>query len=153
MRVKLDVALALDPRHYIEFQVRPAREFEVIIQTFERELRFMEQYSRRNWHGSRLYTNFRLRPPGALAKELDFIRLKLRQDGRGGVVGELIFDLQEKSVADYFKALVAMDDVSRPLTLTCQELYEPNWRPRHRELASTLMALIEGVILERKGLV
>ncbi len=153
LRVKLDVALALDPKHYIEFQVRPAREFEAIVQTFERELRFMEQYRHRNWHERHLFTRFRLRPPGALAKELDYLRLRLRQDGRGGVVGDIQFDLQEKSVKDYFKALVAADDVSRPISLTYQELFAPHWKPRYRELASTLMALIEEVILERKGLV
>ncbi len=69
------------------------------------------------------WTRFRLTPPDALKTEFDFLDLVMGQLEDGGVEGDVIFDLQEKSIMDYLKAMVGRDKVRTNFRLTRSQLY------------------------------
>ena len=85
-------------------------------------------------------------PPAALKKELDFLRLQLLQTEDGGITGELVFDLQEKSIGDYFKAIFNRDKVSMPLALSREQLFLPDGAPNTKAIADVIGSAMVKVI-------
>ena len=82
-----------------------------------------------------------------LKSELDYLRLQLLQTPDGGVSGHLVFDLQEKSIGDYFKAMFNKDQITKPLSLSREQLFLPDGEADLNSirdvLAGTMMEVIE----------
>ena len=81
--------------------------------------------------------------------ELDHIDVELRQTPEG-VKGVLSFDLQEKSVLDYFKSLFNMDVVKKDLTLSRQELVIEGGEANVEAISQALSKLMKEVLADRK---
>lgn len=122
--VTLDIPGARDPKGTVKLKVEPAEEFLAIVQACcDFELGFKENERKRGWSSSTSATHFRLRPPRLLEPELDYLTLDLLQDEGGGVTATLTFDLQEKSLGDYFKAIFNRDRVRRTIQLTHEQIW------------------------------
>ena len=102
--VTLDIPNAIDPTEGVVLQVQPAEEFLAIIEVCEETLRFQERQKSRRWNPDSSTAHFRLLPPEMLKSELDYLAFDMSQAEDGGVEGDLIFNLQEKSIVDYFKS-------------------------------------------------
>ena len=84
-------------------------------------------------------------PPAALKSELDCIDLDFYQDGINTKC-ELVFDLQEKSIADYFKTIVRLDKVKKEIIFSQSELLDENLKPKDHVIAKKLANEIEQVL-------
>ena len=88
-------------------------------------------------------------PPEILKKELDFMQLDLQQTEDGGVEGAIAFDLQEKSIGDYFKAIFNLDKVWEPLRLTREQLFDANGEANVKAVAEVIGPLMVKTISDR----
>jgi len=138
--VKVDVPNALDPEERILLQVNPHREFFAIWQACEAELRFSQETS--TWGH---YYSDRFVPPQALKSELDCMDLNLIQNGTTTEC-TIIFDLQEKSVADYFKMITFQDKVKREISFSCDEIFDGDGNPKTTEIAQKIAKEMQEVI-------
>jgi hypothetical protein len=131
----------------VRLNVSLGEEMQAILDTFV-GLKFVEDPSRRSWDSRSLVTQIWLNPPKVLAGELDGVALELRQGDAGTVEGSLIFDLQEKSVADYLKSLVQQDLVRRELSDVPQLFLEGGHR-NAEGLSKMLGDMLNGVLTGR----
>ena len=136
--VKIDVPRAKDPVERLSIEVIPHREFLAIQHTLVNTLKFEKKD---NFFISRN----RFIPPAALKSELDCINLNFYQDGINTKC-ELVFDLQEKSIADYFKMLVRLDKVKREIIFSQSELLDENLKPKDHIIAKKISNEIEQVL-------
>ncbi|MGY8656587.1 MAG: hypothetical protein ACKVJX_23475 [Verrucomicrobiia bacterium] len=81
-----------------------------------------------------------------MKKELDYLRLQLLQSDDGGITGELVFDLQEKSIGDYFKAIFNRDQVTAPLALSREQLFLPDSAANTKAIADVIGSAMVKVI-------
>ncbi|MDH5682661.1 MAG: sporulation protein [Spirochaetota bacterium] len=115
--VTLDIPKAIDPYDMVKLDVSPARDLEAIVRSCENKLRFKEQSDYRDWYKSDSSVYFRLIPPDDLKDKLDYLAFKLYLTADGDVRGSITYNLQEKSLGDYFKALLGMDNVKKPFEI------------------------------------
>lgn len=115
--LKVDVPKALDPEERIRLQVNPHREFFAIWESCESELRFSRKKS------AGFFGSYRFIPPQALKNELDCMDLFLFQNG-STTNCNITFDLQEKSVTDYFKMVMNQDKVVREVNFSNEEIFD-----------------------------
>lgn len=148
IEVSLDIPGAVDPRGHVKLEILPCEEMAAVLETCETILRFEECLRHRRWNSAHKETWFRMIPPEALKKELDFLRLQMQQTEDGGITGELVFDLQEKSMGDYFKAIFNRDKVKEPLTLTREQLFLPGSDPNTQAIAEVIGSAMVKVISE-----
>ena len=146
VEVSLDIPAAVDPRGHIKLDVKPSEEIAAVLETCETILRFEEKTSYRRWNSKTRESWFRMIPPGALKKELDYLRLQLLQTDDGGITGELVFDLQEKSIGDYFKAIFNRDQVTAPLSLSREQLFLPDGAANTKAIADVIGSAMVKVI-------
>lgn len=151
LMVAMDIPKAVDPKEEVILNVEPAEEFLAIVDVFESSLRFEENERKRRWHEKTGTTRFRLLPPKILKEEIDYARLELQQTEDGSVVGQMVVDLQEKSLTDYFKALVNRDKVKKPIRLTNEELFLPDGEINRDALTLSIGQTLEEVIRERRS--
>ncbi len=137
--VKVDVPNALDPKERILLQVNPHREFFAIWQACESELRFSQKNSFGNYYSDRFV------PPQALKSELDCMDLNLIQNGTTTEC-TIIFDLQEKSVADYFKMIMFQDKVNREISFSNDEIFDGDGIPKATVIAQKIAKEMQEVI-------
>lgn len=136
--VKIDVPRAKDPVERLSIEVIPHREFLAIQHTLESILKFERK--------STFFTSGeRFLPPAALKSELDCIDLHCDQEGINTNC-ELVFDLQEKSIADYFKTIVRLDKVKREIIFNQSELLDENLKPKDNIIAKKIVNEIEQVL-------
>ena len=147
LAVELDVPGGLDPRGGCNLNVHPSEELLAVVEGIEHGLRFREDTARRHWSRDDASTYFRFAPPKVLEAELDYMAIELRQVEHG-VGGVLIFDLQEKSLADYFKCVVNMDKERRDFSLTFGELFEGG-QVNTARIAQSLGEIMQAVIKAR----
>ena len=88
-------------------------------------------------------------PPEVLKSELDYMAFQISQAEDGSVEGDLIFNLQEKSIADYFKAIIGRDKIRKPLHLASSQLYAQDGSVRGGEIAESIMSSLREVIEPR----
>ena len=119
-----------------------------VVEACETVLRFDESARHRRWDSRSQETWFRMIPPEALKKELDYLRLQLLQTGDGGLRGELVFDLQEKSIGDYFKAMFNRDKVKAPLSLSHEQLFLPEGGANTQAIAEAIGPAMVQVITD-----
>jgi len=137
--VKVDVPNALDPKERILLQVNPHREFFAIWQACESELRFSQKNSFGNYYSDRFV------PPQALKSELDCMDLNLIQNG-ATTECTIVFDLQEKSVADYFKMITFQDKVNREISFSNDEIFDGDGIPKTTVIAQKIAKEMQEVI-------
>ena len=136
--VKIDVPNAKDPVERLSVEVVPHREFLAIEHTLESALRFEKKTGFFN-------SNNRFLPPSALKNELDCIDINCYQDGEITNC-ELVFDLQEKSIADYFKAILRLDKVKREIIFMQCDLLDENLKPKIEIITKKIANEIEQVL-------
>jgi len=139
--VKVDVPNALDPEEQILLEVKPHREFFTIWQACEAELRFSHE---KGTFGS-FHEKQRFVPPQALKSELDCMDLYLFQNG--DTTNCIIsFDLQEKSVADYFKMITLQDKVEREISFSRRDIFDDEGRAQATVIAQKIAKEMQEVI-------
>ncbi|MGV6850753.1 MAG: sporulation protein [bacterium] len=124
--VSLDIPKAIDPQKRQLIEVVPSPSIMTIIQACEQKLGFSEKIKSRKWNKKTLKTTVRLQPPESLESELDYLAFSLLQSENGGVLGEIIFNLQEHSIGDYLKAMLGKDKISQPFKIDADLLNHPN---------------------------
>ncbi len=145
--VSLDVPNAIDPEKRMVVKVGPAKEFLAVSKSCQDSMNFKEKES--SWRWSSYNTCFRLLPPEDLKKEFDYISFELAQIGDGGVAGSVTFNLQEKFLKDYFKAMVGMDNITYKLSLGREELLKADGSVKSDAMSSKLRPLIQKIINDR----
>ncbi len=141
LKVQLDIPKAIDPAGEVKLTVEPAEEMLAIVEACESSMRFEESLRHRRWEAKTAATRFHLLPPDVLRSELDYLRLELKVGEDGSVSGTLVFDFQEKSIGDYFKAIFNLDQVERPLYLSSGQIFADGGEPRTLEYRGTLSTL------------
>ncbi len=147
--VSMDIPNALDPTERAVLDVQPAEEFLAIIEACEESLRFQERRKSRNWYPRSSRTYFRLLPPDVLKPELDYLAFEMSQARDGGVEGDMIFNLQEKSILDYFKAVIRLDRIRRPFHLTSSQLYAQDGSVSSEDITVVIGGALKEVIEAR----
>lgn len=132
----------------VRLTVGPAEEVDAIREVFVDRLKFVEEVERRRWSPERVTTTFWLKPPKVLEPALDAVILELQQDDQGGVIGTITFDRAEQGIADYFKALLGQDKVTREVGLDAAELYDEEDGFRMDDLTRAFGNLLNRVIAE-----
>lgn len=148
LTVSLDIPMALDPVESICLQIDPAEEFLAMVEACEEKLMFRENVKSRSWHPKTERTYLRLLPPEVLKSEIDYIALDIIQGEDGSVAGDIIFNVQEKSIIDYFKAIIGRDKIRKPFTLTASQM---NAQGESNEVAECVMSLMKEVIDQREA--
>lgn len=141
--VKIDVPYAIDPVERLSVEVVPHREFLAIEHTFESALKF-EKKSTFFTSGERFVA------PPALKNELDCIDLHCEQNG-DETICKLVFDLQEKSIADYFKTIIRLDKVKSEITFKQSDLLDENLKPKILIIGKKILAEIKRVLTDRQN--
>ena len=144
--VTLDIPGARDPKGTVKLEVEPPEEFLAIVQACDFELGFKEDERKRGWRAKTGATHFRLRPPRLLEPELDYLALDLSQDEGGGVSMVLTFDLQEKSLGDYFKAIFNRDRVRKTIQLTHEQIWLRENEVNTEAISKTIGQVMQEVI-------
>ncbi len=150
LKVHLDVPKAIDPSGELKLTVQPAAELLAIVEACETSMRFEESLRHRRWDAKTTATRFRLLPPEVLKSELDYLRLELKMGEDGSVSGTLVFDLQEKSIGDYFKALVNKDQVKRPLNLSREQVLADDGGPNTLAISKVIGDAVQEVVEQRQ---
>ena len=149
LTVSIDIPRAVDPSERVVLEVQPAKEFLAIVAVCEKSLRFQEKQKSRRWNTRTSNTYFRLLPTEVLESELDYLAFEVSQAADGGVEGDLIFDLQEKSITDYFKAIVGKDKIRKHFHLSSSQLYSKDGRVNREEITQLLKGSMKKVIDQR----
>lgn len=123
-------------------------ELQAVLEAFTTRLRFREDPAQRRWDAASVTARFRLLPPKPLEAELDHIDLELLQSA-AGVKGTISFDLQEKSILDYFKSLFEMDIVKQDFALERGELVTPEGTTNLDSVTRALSERLQEVLGKR----
>ena len=134
--VTVDVPNSIDPRERLSIQVLPHREFEAIEHALMSELKFKSSSGKS------------FLPPEVLKSELDYLDLHFLQEG-AITICELVFNLQEKSISDYFKAVLFQDSITREMNFSCDEIFDENWTPKAKNIANRIAEKMKDVLKER----
>ena len=148
--VTMDIPRAVDPKGKVKLTVEPAEESRAVLQACELTMRFKEDTRYRGWDRTTARTRFRMVPPDVLKRELDYLRLELSQKDDGSLEGVLVFDLQEKSIADYLKAIINRDQVTKPISLSHEQLFLPNGEANVKSITQVIGLSLEEVIRDRQ---
>lgn len=149
LAVSMDIPKALDPTERVVLRVEPLEEFLAIMETCEEKLGFQERFNSRRWLKRTSETCFRLIPPEVLKSELDYMAFEISQAEDGSVEGNLIFNLQEKSIGDYFKAMIGRDKIRKPFHLASSNIYAQDGSVNSGEIAEAIMNSLREVIEPR----
>lgn len=123
LKVSLDIPGTIDPSSILNLNVTGASEFKALSTACVELYQMREKENSWKWDDSR-NTSFRMLPSEEMGRELDYIAFSLHQiENTGGVQGKIIFNLQEKSLKDYLKAMFFMDRMEKPLVLERDQLF------------------------------
>ena len=150
LMVVLDIPNAVDPKGSVVLKVEPAEELLAVVEACEEELKFEESERHRHWSSKPMTTYFRLLPPRVIKPALDYLALELRQTEEGGVTGTMIFDLAERSVADYFKAIFNRDQVKKPIHLSRDQLFSGDGEINFKAIGDIVGQDLQEVIRARR---
>ncbi len=149
LSVRLDVPGAIDPTGNVILQVQPGEELLAVVEACEFGLRFEEDRARRSWHRTSGSTYFRLRPPKVLEAEFDYMAMQLLQCDEGGIEGTLTFDLQEKSIGDYFKSIFNRDKVRYSIALDAETVLGPEGEAKVDAIVEVIGGVMRKIIESR----
>ncbi len=147
--VSMDIPNAIDPTEGVVLEVQPAEEFLAIIEVCEENLRFQERRKSRRWNPDSRTAYFRLLPPEMLKSELDYLAFDMSQAEDGSVEGDLIFNLQEKSIVDYFKAIIRKDRIRKQFHLAYSQLYAQDGSVSSEDITVVIGGALKEVIEAR----
>lgn len=105
----------------VDLPVEPAEEFLAISAALTRGLRFREIVTERRWDPSSVATVFRFNPPPVLAERIDGLELQLLHS-EGVVKGNMVVELEERSLGSYFKSFLGLDREERSFEIPCNEI-------------------------------
>ena len=149
--VTMDIPKAIDPTAKVVLKVQPADEFLAVIKACEENMEFQERAKSRSWNRKSSKTYFRLLPPEDLKSELDYLALDVLQTEDGGVEGDLIFNLQEKSISDYLKTVIGKDMVRKPLQLSASQLFLPDGNVNDKAISQVIAVPLKEIVEGRIG--
>ncbi len=149
--VTMDIPNAIDPTEGVVLEVQPAEEFLAIIEVCEENLRFQEKQKSRSWKPDSSRTYFRLLPPEMLKSELDYLAFEMSLAEDGSVEGDLIFNLQEKSIADYFKAIVGKDKIRKHFHLASSQLYDQDGSVSSEDISMVIGRSLKEVMIDQRS--
>jgi len=66
------------------------------------------------------------------------------------VEGDLIFNLQEKSIADYFKAIVGKDKIRKPFHLASSQLYDREGSVSSEDISMVIGRSLKEVMIDQR---
>ncbi len=147
--ITIDIPNARDRVKEVFFKIRPAKEFLSIIKVCKEKLGFQLK-STYYWHPPSSRTYFRLLPLKALRSELDYLDIRMAQEEDGGVKGDLIFNLQEKTIGDYFKALMRKDLVKRHFHLASSQIFSDDGKVNSGEIAKVIGGAMRKITEQRR---
>lgn len=142
--VAMDVPGALDPHDELRLDVGIGADKEALIAALA-TLGFAQQ--RQRWTRAAGATVLRFAPPEELRPELDFVDAACRSDDDGMDVS-LAFDLQERSLGDWLKAVFNLDQVKRSLRLHAADL--DGSRAANARLGKLFLERLESALAERR---
>jgi hypothetical protein len=119
--VRQDEARAAPDFARVDLPVEPAEEFLAIAAALVRGLRFREIVTERRWDESSVATVFRFSPPPVLSEKVDYLELELLES-EGAVKGNMIVELEERSLGSYFKSFLGLDREERSFEIPCSEI-------------------------------
>jgi len=105
----------------VDLSVQPAEEFLALAAAMTRGLRFREVVTERRWDESSVASVFCFSPPPVLAERIDTLELELLQS-EGMVRGNMIVELEERSLGSYFKSLLGLDREERSFEIPSSEI-------------------------------
>jgi hypothetical protein len=149
--VTMDIPNAIDATEGVVLEVQPAEEFLAIIEVCEENLRFQERRKSRRWNPDSRTAYFRLLPPEMLKSELDYLAFDMSQAEDGSVEGDLIFNLQEKSIADYFKAIVGKDKIRKHFHLAPSQIYARDGSVSSEDISAVIGRTLKEVMLDQRN--
>ena len=76
---------------------------------------------------------------------------EMSQDEDGSVEGDLILNLQEKSIADYFKAIVGKDKIRKPFHLASSQLFDQDGSVRSEDISMVIGGSLKEVMLDQRN--
>lgn len=121
--VKMDIPSTRDPRGKTLLNVQPARELLEIVQTCEEQLGFLLDSAGSPWNPKTGRTCFRLLPNHQWKDDIDSMTLELSVCSDGEVRGEIVFNRQEESLWDHFRALFGKDNEHHSVVFTPSDLW------------------------------
>lgn len=104
----------------VDLPVEPAEEFQAIATAMTRGLGFRQVVAERRWDPRTVASVFRFTPPKVLAERVDFLELELLYSD-GVVKGNMIVELEERSLGSYFKSFLGLDREERSFEFPASE--------------------------------
>lgn len=147
LKVEMDIPGAVDPWALQPLVVGPSAPIRNLIRVVSEDLRWQEVPSGRRWNRIDAALALFFRPPTELEAEFDDLTIFCRRVAGGWDLG-LEFDLQEKSVGDWFRSLVCLDEVMRRLHASDAEL-DPSQPQANRLFAIRLAGLMKELVDKR----
>jgi len=74
----------------------------------------------------------------------------MTQEEDGGVEGDLTFNLQEKSIGDYFKAFMGKDLIKRHFRLASSQIFSGDGKVNSGEIAKVIGGAMREVTEQRR---
>jgi hypothetical protein len=147
VKAAMDIPGVIDPTCALRLNVTPAEAFRAVAAACIARFRLRE--SEKSWRWSKDgQTYFRMLPDDELRAEFDYIAFRLRQ-AKGGVAGKVIFNLQEKCLKDYFKAMLMMDRVEKAIHLPGDVLRRRDGTTDIDAIANVIDAMMRQIIKGR----
>lgn len=125
------------------FAVLPRKSFMDILRVAHCELGFQENLHVREWKKDSHITRFYLEPDEQYQKQLDAILLDLFETEHGDIKGQFEFNLQERTITDYFKAAIGRDRVRLPFLIKAEDLYDETGQTKSEVIADYLREQID----------
>ncbi len=149
IKVSIDIPNAIDPVCKAKLLIEPAKEFLAIVEAC-RGLKFSIKSNSWEWTKDSDTTYFRLLPSEEMYKEFDYMAFNLCQSFRtGGVVGDILFNLQEKSFTDYLKSMLFMDRIQKTFILGREQIFLPDGSINHDGIICKIKPLLDEIIKSR----
>jgi SpoOM protein len=144
--INMSIPMAIDQKKRIVLKINPAVELLGILDACEQKPGFVEILKYRNWNPKTSKVYFRLMPPADLKSEFDYLAFEMLKTGEGGVEGEIIFNLQEKSLCDYLRAITGKDKIRVNFNFTKQQIFSEDGVFKTEEISRLIEAFMKEVI-------
>jgi len=147
VKAAMDIPGIIDPTCALRLNVTPAEVFRAVSAACAARFRLRESEKSWRW-GKDGQTTFRMLPDDELRAEFDHLDFRLRQ-AKGGVAGKVVFNLQEKCLKDYLKAMLMMDRVEKAIHLPGNVLCRPDGSMDIEAIADAVDAMMREIIKAR----
>ncbi len=125
LMAELDIQKTRKIRQKLPIDVQPAGELIGLIKALEKGPQLRENPKKRLWDPKTGEVRIHLTPPESLRGELDSVRIYGRQEG-DDMAGRFVFNLQEKTLLDYARAVAGQDRISVGFRFPRSRLFLPD---------------------------